>query len=86
MEDTRKPKWWIVATAAVLAVLTLFYYTGSWVTVVLFLAAIAAFIMFQRLRAARPASNVCLRCGAPLNPNARQCDNCGSASWTIRTN
>ena len=85
MDDSpRKPQWWLIITAAVLAVLTLYYFTGSWLIVVLFFAALGTLIAFYRTRAARPATHACLRCGAKLNPNARQCNSCGSASWTIR--
>lgn len=86
MEDSPRQKWWLIATAAIVALLTLFYYTGSWLMVAIFLAVIGAFVAIERLRAAKPASNLCLRCGAPLNPNARQCRDCGSASWTARVN
>jgi ribosomal protein L40E len=86
MEDSPKPKWWLIATAAILAVLTLYYYTGSWVMVALFLAAIGGLVGFQKVRSAKPSSNMCLRCGAPLNRNARQCNACGGASWTTRVN
>ncbi len=85
MDDShRKPRWWLITTAAVLAVLTLYYYTGSWFIVVLFFAAFGALVAYQTTRARRPSSNACLRCGARLNPNARQCNSCGSASWTSR--
>jgi hypothetical protein len=84
MDDSpRKSQWWLIATAAVLAVLTLYYYTGSWITVVLFFAAFGTFVAFRTTRVRRPASNACVRCGAKLNRNARQCGSCGSASWTI---
>jgi hypothetical protein len=81
-DNPPKKRWWLIATAAIVAVLMLYYYTGSWVIVVLFLAAAGALISFQGRRK-RPA-HACLRCGAALNPNARQCDSCGSASWTVR--
>jgi len=83
-EIEHKPRWWLIVTAAVLAVLTLYYYTGSWIVVALFFAAFAVFVIrfAARTRAAR--SHVCIRCGAALNPNARSCPSCGSASWTIR--
>ena len=85
MDDSHsKPRWWLILTAAVLAVLTLYYYTGSWLIVVLFFAAFGAFVAYQTTRGRNPASHACLRCGAKLNPNARQCNACGSASWTIR--
>ena len=84
MEDgTQKPQWWLITTAAVLAVLTLYYYTGSWLAVGLFFALLAAFVVFQTVRGRKPAYK-CLHCGARLDPNARQCDSCGSAAWTIR--
>ena len=81
--DTRKPQTWLIATAAILAILILYYYTGSWVAVMLLLAALAAFIAYQATRTRKLRSHVCVRCGAQLNPNARQCNSCGSASWTI---
>jgi len=85
MDDSpRKPQWWLIATAAVLAVLTLYYYTGSWAFVALFFAALATFVAYQTIRARKPSSYACVRCGAKLNPNARQCSACGGASWTVR--
>jgi ribosomal protein L40E len=83
MQDSpSKPRWWLTITAAVVAVLMLYYYTGSWVIVTLFFAAFGVFVAYQTTRARKLASHVCSRCGAKLNPNARQCDSCGSASWT----
>jgi ribosomal protein L40E len=85
MDDSlRKPRWWLIVTAAILAVLTLYYYTGSWLIVVLFFAAFGALVAYQRRGARKPSTHACLRCGAMLNPNARQCSSCGSASWTVR--
>jgi ribosomal protein L40E len=85
MDDSpRKQQWWLIATAGVLAVLMLYYYTGSWMVVALSFAALGAFVVYQTTRARRPASHSCVRCGAEMNPNARQCKSCGSASWTIR--
>jgi hypothetical protein len=84
MDDSpRKPRWWLIATAAVVAVLTLYYYTGFWMIVVLFFAAFGLFATYQTTRARKRSSHACVRCGAELNPNARQCNSCGSASWTI---
>jgi hypothetical protein len=80
----RKPRWWLIITAAILAVLTLYYYTGSWLIVTLFFVAFGTFVAYQKTRTAKPPSHACVRCGARLNPNARQCNSCGSASWTIR--
>ena len=81
--DESPRKTWLIATAAILAILMLYYYTGSWLAVGLLSAAFAAFIAFQSKRPGKRPSHVCIRCGAKLNPNARQCDSCGSASWTI---
>ena len=84
-ESPRRPQWWLIATAAVLAVLTLYYYTDSWIVVVLFFAAFGTFVAYQVMRAWKLSSRVCVHCGAKLNPNARECSSCGSASWTIRS-
>lgn len=85
MDDSpRKTQWWLIGTAAVLAVLTLFYYTGSWIIVALFFAALGMFVTYQSRRGRKPSLFICVRCGANLNPNARQCSACGSASWTTR--
>jgi ribosomal protein L40E len=84
MDDSpRRPQTWLIATAAILAILMLYYYTGSWVAVVLLFAALGAFIAYQSTRTRKLPSHQCVRCGAKLDPNARQCDSCGSASWTI---
>jgi ribosomal protein L40E len=83
-DPQRKRQWWLIATAAVLAVLTLYYYTGSWVAVALLFAGAGAFLALRRTSAGKRSSHLCVRCGATLNPNARQCNSCGSASWTIR--
>jgi hypothetical protein len=83
-EPIRKPRWWLIITAAVLAVLTLYYYTASWVVVVVFFAAFGPFVLYQTSRAPKALRYACVRCGAKLNPNARECNSCGSASWTIR--
>lgn len=79
-----KPQPWLIATAAVVAVLTLFYFTGSWIAVALFFLALAVLVFLSKRRARKAASHTCLRCGALLNPNARECRACGSASWTVR--
>lgn len=81
-ESPRKPQPWLIATAAIVAILMLYYYTGSLPAVVLLFAALGAFIVYQSRSRNRP-SHQCVRCGAKLNPNARQCNSCGSASWTI---
>jgi hypothetical protein len=82
MEESPR-KTWLIATAAILAILMLYYYTGSWAAVLLLFLALAAFIAFHAKRPGKRPSQQCIRCGAKLNPNARQCDSCGSASWTI---
>lgn len=82
-ESPRKPQPWLIATAAIVAILMLYYYTGSWPAVVLLVGALGAFIFYQSTRTNKRLSHQCIRCGAKLNPNARRCDACGSASWTI---
>jgi hypothetical protein len=61
--------------------LTLFYYVGSWVVVGIVAAAGAGFLAYQssRSRGSLNRSEMyCLDCGETLNPNARECDSCGS--------
>lgn len=84
MNDSRKKPWWLIVTAALAVILTLYYYTDSWIVVTLFLAAAAIFMSYRAKRGGRQSLHACVRCGARLNPNARQCASCGSASWTIR--
>ena len=83
-DSPRKKQWWLIGTAAILAVLTLYYYTGSWLIVALFLAAAGVLIAYQGKHRGKSAAHACLRCGATLNRNARHCESCGSASWTVR--
>jgi hypothetical protein len=83
-ESPPKTRWLLIVTAAVLAVLTLYYYTGSWLIVVVFFAVFGAFVAYQAIRSRRRSTHACLRCGAKMNLNARQCNACGSASWTVR--
>jgi uncharacterized membrane protein YjjP (DUF1212 family) len=85
MDDApRTQRWLLTATAFVLALLVLYYYTGSWMMVVLLFAAAMAFIAYQSARDRRAPAPVCLRCGERWNANARHCDSCRSASWTTR--
>jgi hypothetical protein len=86
--ESHRPKWWVIGIAALLAGMLLYDSLGSWAALAGGLAIIAAFLIYQsaRSQAARSgkaASIRCIKCGEPLNPNARRCDSCGSASWTI---
>ena len=83
--ESNRPKWWVIGIAALLAGMLLYDSLGSWAALAGGLAVIAAFLIYQSARSARPAaaSIRCIKCGEPLNPNARRCDSCGSASWTI---
>jgi hypothetical protein len=87
MEPSLRPQRWLAWVAAVLVVLTLFYYTQSWLAVGIIASAVAAFFAYQVSRSRqspKPASAYCLDCGETLSPNARQCTSCGSARWTIK--
>ena len=58
MDDSpRKPQWWLIITAAVLAILTLFYYTGSWIMVLLFFAALGTLVAWQMVRSSPIAAD-----------------------------
>jgi hypothetical protein len=89
MEPPLRRQRWLGWVAAVLVVLTLFYYIPSWWAVGVCGAAIAALILYQSARSRerrKPANVYCLNCGETLNPNARQCASCGSTRWTARVN
>jgi hypothetical protein len=83
MESPRKTSWWVIGIAAVLAVLLLFYSTGTWAGFGLCIAGIVALLLWQVFRTGKASSVRCMKCGQKLNPNARQCESCGSASWTV---
>ena len=84
VDGERRTQWWVILIAAVLAALMLLYSTESWAGFGFCIAAIAIFWIWQRSRATKPAATsiCCAKCGEKLNPNARQCASCGSASWT----
>jgi ribosomal protein L40E len=85
MDDLRTPRWWIWV-AAVLAILLLFYETGSWVLTAILFLGFGAFVIYQTRSHQKPNAPAmyCLRCNAKLNPNARECRACGSASWSYK--
>jgi len=87
MEPQLKRQRWIASVAAVLTVLMLFYYVGSWWVVGFLVAAGGALVVFQASRnrnRGNAAAAYCLNCGESLNRNARQCGSCGSIRWTVR--
>jgi hypothetical protein len=82
MDSPRRSRWWITGVAALLAGIFLWESFGLWGAAAV-VAAMAGFVMFESRRRERPAAARCLKCGEALNANARQCDSCGSASWTV---
>jgi hypothetical protein len=88
-EDLRRPRWW-AWVAGLLAVIFMLYETGSWILTGLCFAALAGLVIYHssgRGRASRgktAAARYCLKCGEALNPNARECRACGSASWSFK--
>jgi hypothetical protein len=49
-DPLHKRQWWLIATAAVLAVSMLYYYTGSWAAVALLFAGAGAFLAYRTTR------------------------------------
>ncbi len=87
MEPALKRQWWLIPIAALLAGLMLRDSFGSWVAGGVVAAAVAALAGYEWSRRAKPGRTKpdtprCLKCGEALALNARQCDSCGSASWT----
>jgi ribosomal protein L32 len=83
MEPSRRPQWWLIGIAALLAGIFLFDSVGSWAAVGLAALGIAALAGYHWSRTSKPAPR-CLNCGETLNPNATECASCGSASWTYK--
>jgi len=88
MTDTpRRPQWWLMGVAAVLAALFLYESVGLTAAAGLCAVSIAGLAVYRFLRARNPAkapSVRCLTCGEILPSTARQCKYCGSASWTVK--
>jgi hypothetical protein len=87
MDSSYKPPPWVVITAALVLCAFLYCTLGSIPAIAAFFVAVAAFMYYQRYRDNRPwqpRDVVCLRCGATLSPTARNCNACGSASYTVR--
>jgi hypothetical protein len=83
MESPSRTQHWVIWIAASLALLLLFYSTGTWEGFGLCIAGILALLLWQLFRRGKSPAVACIKCGEKLNPNARHCDSCGSASWTI---
>jgi ribosomal protein L40E len=80
LDIMESPRWW-APVAGVVAAVFLYYETGSWIVVGLCAAILAGLVIYQ---SSLRRNVLCLKCGAKLNPNARECKSCGSASWTVR--
>jgi len=92
MDDLSKRRWWLIAVAALLAALMLRDSFGGWIgggLVALGIVAVAGWEWSRRGKSsARPTGGPrptwCLKCGEALPAGARQCEACGSASWTYK--
>jgi len=49
-DSSHRPRGWLAVTAAVIAVLTLFYFTGSWIVVAVFFLALAVLVALRKGR------------------------------------
>jgi hypothetical protein len=80
-------RWWLVAVAALLAVLMLADSIGLAASGGLTVAIVAGILAYRFYRARRPKAGpavYCLDCGKTLPYTARQCKYCGSASWSMK--
>jgi len=78
---------WVIAVAAILTGLILFEAVGPVYGIALFVVAIAGYFAIRHYRERHPPEPPgirCLKCGQFLPATARNCDFCGSASWTYR--
>jgi hypothetical protein len=82
MDQKRKPQWWLIGVAALLAGLMLRDSFGSWAAGGLVAVSIAAVAGYEWSRRAKHDAPRCLKCGEALAIGAHRCDSCGSASWT----
>jgi hypothetical protein len=83
----RRAPWWLIALAAFMAFLFLAENIGEVPAAALCAVSLAGFLGYRFFRGRRPArapSNRCLTCGETLSATARQCQYCGSASWTVK--
>lgn len=78
-----RPRWWIYVGALVL-VAFLFSLTGSLLITAISAALLGLLAVYLVRQPNPPKAHYCRQCGETLNRNARQCQHCGSASWSIR--
>jgi hypothetical protein len=82
--DTKR--WWLIGVATVLVALMVVDSVGWMAGVGLGVACLAGPVIYTIYRKKHPPKGptvVCVRCGETLSSTARQCQYCGSASWTI---
>ena len=87
VESPRLTPMWIIAVAAILAFLLLYNAIGLTYAAGLSVISAAGLLGYRYYRARNPPEPPgirCVRCGEKLRATARQCDACGSASWTWR--
>jgi len=78
-------RWWLIVVAGLVAGLYLFQSVGYEAGIALIAATIAGVVALKwyRKRNPPPGPSVrCVRCGTTLSATARNCNQCGSASWT----
>jgi len=79
-------RWWLIAVAAVLAMLmvagSIGLEAGACLAAVIGVGMLGR--RFYRARRFKGPVVYCLRCGETLPSTARQCKFCGSASWSMK--
>ena len=78
-------RWWLIVVAGIVAGVYLCDSVGYEAGGALIVATIAGALGWRWYRKRNPPAGPsvrCVRCGATLSATARNCNQCGSASWT----
>jgi Flp pilus assembly protein TadB len=87
MEEPLKRQWWLAVVAAVLAAFVVYDAVGLTAGIALLVLTLAGIGVYRYARARKfpqTAAVYCLNCGQKLPATARQCNECGSASWSYK--
>jgi hypothetical protein len=78
-------RWWLIGVATVLAALMVAQSIGWLWGAILSVSIATGAVAYRAYRQRNPEKGpvlYCLKCGQTLKATARQCDSCGSASWS----
>jgi hypothetical protein len=83
---TDKPRWWLIAVAALMAAIFLYQSVGLLGALLLvagFVVGTIAWRLYRQRVLPKGSAVRCLSCGEALAATARSCKYCGSARWTV---